>query len=249
MQSGTDSAPHTRTPPSHGTGQPSAGSGCYFRCEAEGEATAAAYFSGMSSADESHDPPRSDNRSAAAELARRLLLSSADLPGFVSYSAEVSSASDDVAARCAGVQFEPLAQAHSDSYSGRDSAGTDLSVVSAVTVLPDADQAARFFASYRSTNTLDCIKAAFVQDFAEAGVQAQVSWAVLSDMGHAVFATRFEVQRGDAPEHVEFNDSLVFVRGSALITVGVASMGPPAAAELERHITEVLIDRAARTIP
>jgi PknH-like extracellular domain len=190
--------------------------------KAEWEATAAAYFSGRSSADERHGSPQSDDGSAAADLARRLLLSSADLPGFVSYSAAVGVTNDDVAARCLGVPYEPLAEAHSDSYSGRDSAGTDLSVVSAVTVFPDADQAARCFASYGSANTLDCIKATFVQEFAEAGVQAQVSWAVIPDMGHAVLATRFEVQRGDAPEHIEFNDSLVLVRRAAAITVGVA---------------------------
>jgi hypothetical protein len=203
----------------------------------------------MSSADDSHDPPQSDDRSAAAELARRLLLSSADLPGFVSYSAEVSSLSDDVMARCAGVQFEPLAEAHSEAYSGRDSAGTALSVVSSVIVLPDADQAARFFTSCGSADTVECIKAAFVQEFTEAGVQAQVSWTVLPDMGDAVVGTRFEVQRGEAPDQIEFNDSLMFLRGAALITVGVAWMGPPATSEFERHITEVLIDRAARTIP
>lgn len=198
---------------------------------------------------ESTDSSQSDDRSAAAELARRLLLRSDDLPGFVAYSAEIRVADDDLAAHCMGEQFEPLAEAHSDAYSGRDSAGTDLSVVSSVAVLPDAGQAARVFAGWRSASTLDCVAAAFVQEFAQAGVQAQISWAVIPDLGEAVFATRFEVQRGGAPNHVEFNDSLLLVRGAAVITVGVGSMGPPAAAELERHITEVLSDRLARTIP
>jgi hypothetical protein len=203
----------------------------------------------MSSADESDESPESDDRSAAAELARRVLLSSADLPGFVSYSAEFSFASEDAAARCAGVKFEPLAEAHSASYSGRDSAGTELSVVSAVSVLPDAEQAARVFEmSDGSANSLDRIKTAVVEEFAQAGVQAQVSCAVLPDMGEAVLATRVEIQRGDEPEHVDFNDSLVFVRGAALITVGACSQGSPAAEEFERHIMEVLIDRATRTI-
>jgi hypothetical protein len=205
----------------------------------------------MSNADESNHASQPDLEPAAGELARRLLLTSVELPGFDAYSAEFSFASDAdaVVARCAGVSYEPVARVHSDSYSGRDPSGTALSVVCSVVVLPNTQNADRMLTSYRSMRALECLRGAAAEEFTKAGVQAIVSMALIPDIGSGAVGTRLTVEREAAPEHIQFNDSLIFARGPALVSVGVHSMASPPSASFEQHVVDQLVQRAQRAIP
>jgi hypothetical protein len=203
----------------------------------------------MSGADESNHESEPDRGAAAAELARRLLLTSAELPGFDAYSAEFNFVSDAVAARCAGVSYEPVARAHSDSYSGRDPSGTALSVVCSVVVLPNTESAERMLTSYRSTRTLECIRAAAAEEFTKAAVQAAVSVALIPDIGRGAVGTHGTVEREAAPGHIQFNDSLIFARGPALVSIGVRSMTSPPSVSFEQRVVDQLVLRAERATP
>lgn len=196
-----------------------------------------------------HPAARTSSAEPASQLARRLELASSDVPGFLPYYSQFSIANSLVPVGCIGLPFHPLAEVHSASYSAAASSSS-TSVVSVVSVLPDAASAQRLFSAYRARRTLDCIKAGFQRAFTKTGIKARLSLSVLPSLGPGVFAIRGEVRRLSSARAVrEFNDSLIFVRGPAAITLGAYSVGAPPPTVLERRVITALMDRAARAIP
>jgi hypothetical protein len=203
----------------------------------------------MSGADGSDHQSEPGREATAAELAERLLLTGAELPGFEAYSADLSFGSDDVAARCTGVSYEPVARALSGSYSGRDPSGTAISLVCNVVVLPNTESAERVLESYRSTRTRECLRAAAVEEFTKAGIRAEISMALIPDIGRGAVGMRTTVEKEAAPEQLQFNDSLIFARGPAIVSIGVFSVASPPSASFEQGVVDQLMQRAKRAIP
>ena len=195
----------------------------------------------MAGADERHGGPESDPEVAASELAASLLITSADLPGFVADSAEVGLTA------VPGLSSEPLAQVHSSMYSGQDPDGTAILVGSAVSVLPSAASAERGFESYRST--LDSIKDAAVHEVEQAGIAAQISMSVIPTVSKGAVGIRSTVEPEGESGHLQFTDTMIFVRGPALVSLGLYSSGSPPSLGFEQRLIDVLMDRAARVIP
>ena len=103
--------------------------------------------------------------------------------------------------------------------------------------------------SYRSMRTLECLRVTAAEEFTKAGIPAVVSMALIPDIGSGAVGTRLTVEREAAPEHIQFNDSLIFARGPALVSIGVHSMASPPSVSFEQRVVDQLVQRAERAIP
>ena len=202
----------------------------------------------MSKCNGSSSGSESDPESSATDLAKSLLLTGDDVPGFEAQQPEFdfdNGAAAEVA-RWAGVPFEPVAQEYSKRFSGQEPPGAHLWLVSCVHVFADSEAADRVLGCFEVPGILDQVVAGVAQALDGAGVHAAVSMSRMPAMGERIVAMRSAVELDGEP--IQFTDSLLFGCGSAVVTLAAYSVGAPPSPAFERQVADALIARADRLI-